>query len=76
MQQENRQRYKEVRHFESMSVSEKLHTYPSPNSTTIKKNNKLGLMLGQGRGRCAVDQILTLIRHFQNHLRNPSTLQK
>ena len=37
LQQENRQRRKEVRHFESMSVSEKLHTYPSPNSTTIKQ---------------------------------------
>ena len=33
-------------------------------------------MLGQGRGRCAVDQILILIRHFHNHYRIHSTLQK
>ena len=76
LQQENRQRHMEVRHFESMSVSEKLHTYPSPPTQQRQKNNKLGLMLGQGRGRCAVDQILILIRHFHNHYRIHSTLQK
>ena len=37
-------------------------TYPSPNQKH-STDNKLGLMLGYGRGRCAVAKILTLIRY-------------
>ena len=49
-----------------MLVSVKLLTYPSPNLTKPSPaltqqestDNKLGLMLCQGRARCAVAQIL------------------
>ena len=51
----------------SMSVSEQLCTYPSPNSTlTLTCHQLTGVGLGEGRGgegrgRYAISQILTLI---------------
>ena len=42
-------------------ISGQLRTYPFPNPTCY---NKLVLLLGSGRGRCAVAQILILIRRF------------
>ncbi|PFX12761.1 Guanylate-binding protein 6 [Stylophora pistillata] len=47
LQQENRQRQKEVRHFEPVSVSDKLHTYPSLDQRQ-SNNNELGLMSVKG----------------------------
>ena len=44
-----------------MSVSEQLHTYPSPDPVTKSTDKKLEFMLGQGRGKCAFTQILTSI---------------
>lgn len=50
--------------YRSMSVSEQLHTYPSPDPVTKSTDKILGLILGQGRGKCAFTQILTLIWSF------------
>ena len=51
----------------SISVSEKLHIYPSPPTQLQSTDKKLGFILSLGRSRCAVAQTLTLIQ-------NPFTL--
>ena len=55
----------QVRNFRSMSVSEKMHTYPSPDPILILKFYQLTWLLGQGRGKCAVAQTRTLICKFK-----------
>ncbi|PFX14540.1 hypothetical protein AWC38_SpisGene21300 [Stylophora pistillata] len=47
LEQENRQHQKEVRHFEPVSVSDKLHTYPSLDQRQ-SNNNDLRLMSVKG----------------------------
>ena len=47
----------------SMSVSERLQTYPSPYQQ-LSTSNKLGLILSQGRDRWAVAQILTSVQRL------------
>ena len=46
----------------SISVSEKLHIYPSPPTQLQSTDKKLGFILSLGRSRCAVAQTLTLIQ--------------
>ena len=43
-----------------INVSELLRTYPSPNPTLTLSCSQL-IVVGLGRGRCAVAEVLTLI---------------